>query len=402
MKQFAYIVLLLGLLLPSQANGQQTWKINGQVRHRLEVDDKDFISDKKPITFNLLRTRLGLQVTPFENTLGFIQLQDSRTFGEARSTLAGKAPNFDLHQGYFKLIDLFGAPIDLQVGRFEANYSNQRLIGAVAWHNVGRSFDGVRATVHPGESKVDLFNFKETAQRQPGNEGDRNVLGAYGDLQIVKGFVTQPFIIWQRSVPQESLSRYTAGLYFNGTSHFKPEIEIAYQGGKKDSLDVSAFLVAVNLGYTFAASTLAPGISVGIDYLSGDNDDSDGSFKVFDTLYGTNHKFYGLMDYFLNIPRDTFGKGLRDIHVKATLKPADKLQLLLAYHHFGANEDVELSDGSTSKQFGNEVDVVLRFTYNKQVAFQGGGGVFAPGTVFSDLKGSDLGGWLYLMTAVNL
>lgn len=53
------------------------------------------------------------------------------------------------------------------------------------------------------------------------------------------------------------------------------------------------------------------------DHLSGDDDPSDGTVRVFDTLFATNHKFYGLADYFLNIPVQTVGRGLQDLALKA-------------------------------------------------------------------------------------
>ena len=46
--------------------------------------------------------------------------------------------------------------------------------------------------------------------------------------------------------------------------------------------------------------------------------DTDKKYNVFNTLYATNHKYYGFMDYFIDIPRHTYGLGLIDIHAKAS------------------------------------------------------------------------------------
>ena len=80
---------------------------------------------------------------------------------------------------------------------------------------------------------------------------------------------------------------------------------------------MSAPLGALKQGYTVDGASRSPGVSVGVEYLSGDDDPTDGTYKVFDTLYATNHKFYGFMDYFLNIPVHTFGLGLRDVHARS-------------------------------------------------------------------------------------
>ena len=404
-RTFASLFLLL--LVPSAAAKDDDfprYTLLGQVRHRFEANDRDFNNDTDAITFNLLRSRFGVRFLPVEHTEAFLQVQDSRMFGEELNTLTdGDADQLDLHQGYVKIANLFDQPVDLQLGRFEAVYGAQRLIGAVGWHNVGRSFDGVLLRLHPKNVKIDLFNWKVVEKLEPGGTGDLNVFGAYGDFQLIDKYTTQAFVIWQRANPSSELNRYTIGLYLNGTTaNVRPEIEVAYQGGEREGIDVSALLVALNLGYTATGLALAPGLSVGVDYLSGDDDPTDGTFKVFDTLYATNHKFYGFMDYFLNLPTHTLGLGLRDVHAKISFKPHSDLSLRLAYHHFSANEDYTLVDGTTSTGFGNEVDLTLVFTYNQRVSFSGGAALFAPGPIFEETRGEDPGIWGYVMTVVNL
>ncbi|MFQ5568866.1 MAG: alginate export family protein [Rhodothermales bacterium] len=398
--------LILSIFFISQAAAQLAdhVSINAQVRHRFEVSAKDLNSDTDAVTFNLLRTRLGARFVPLEHTEAFIQVQDARVFGEEANTLTdGSADQLDLHQAYVKISNLFDWPLDLQLGRFEANYGPQRLIGAVGWHNIGRSFDGVLVRLHPENVKLDLFNLKLVEQMAPGGTGDLNVLGAYGDFQLIDNYTTQAFAIWQRADPTENLSRYTLGVYLTGAmANIKPEIELAYQGGQRQDIDVSALMVAVNLGYTLAGTTLAPTFSAGIDYLSGDDDPDDGTYKVFDTLYATNHKYYGFMDYFLNLPVHTAGLGLMDVHAKVAVKPRTDMSLRLAYHHFQANEDFVLANGSTSTRFGDEVDLTLVFNYNQRVTFSGGASVFSPGAIFEETRGDDLGAWGYIMTTVNL
>jgi len=65
--------------------------------------------------------------------------------------------------------------------------------------------------------------------------------------------------------------------------------------------------------------SMSPVLSAGVDYLSGDDGEDETKYKVFNTLYATNHKFYGFMDYFLNLPVHTYGKGLMDMHGKLNL-----------------------------------------------------------------------------------
>lgn len=398
----------LALCALAPALAQETtfpsYSLDGQLRYRYEWSDRDFDAGRDGVAFNLLRTRLGVHFLPAAHTEVFVQFQDARTLGEETSTLTdGAADNLDLHQGFLRLSDLFGAPVDLQLGRFEVRYGGERLLGAVGWHNVGRSFDGVRLRLHPDRLSLDVFNLKQTEALEPGGTGDLNVFGAYGDAKLLAGYATQGYVIWQRGNPSSTLNRYTAGAYLRGRSgRLMPEAELAYQGGTLDDRDVSAFLVALQLGYAFPDVTAAPVLTAGVDYLSGDDDPDDGTVKVFDTLYATNHKFYGFMDFFLNLPVHTLGLGLRDVHAGVAVTPEKGLTLRLTYHNFSANEDFNLADGTTTTRFGDEVDVTAVYRYNPKVAFTGGASLFVPGAIFEQTRGDDTATWLYLMTTVTL
>jgi hypothetical protein len=89
----------------------------------------------------LFRVRLNAAFQPADKIYTFIQLQDSRERGFEPSTLAD-THNVDLHQAYVQVNDLFIDKLTFKIGRMELSYAGQRLIGAVDWHNVGRSFDG--------------------------------------------------------------------------------------------------------------------------------------------------------------------------------------------------------------------------------------------------------------------
>jgi hypothetical protein len=385
------------------AGGGDWLKYSLEIRHRFEMNGKDFDSDTSLNNYNLMRTRLGLSFKPMKNTSAFFQVQDSRVWGEESSTLTdGSADNFDLHQAYFKIDKLFGANIALKMGRMEVNYGPQRLIGAVGWHNIGRSFDGLIFTFYGKKFKLDLFNLKEIERLELGDDGDKNVIGAYGDFKIFKGETFQAFLIWQKLEPTDDLSRFTGGIYAKGKNGgFRHEFELAFQAGKIAGLDVSAFMAALNVGYTFNGS-IAPDLAVGIDYLSGDENNRDGKYNVFDTLYATNHKYYGFMDYFLDIPVHTFGLGLMDIHATFSVKPSAKTSLALKYHNFQAAKDYTLLSGSTSKNFGSEFDLTFNLKYNKALTFVAGASLFAPGDIFKERRGEDSSSWFYLMTIFTI
>jgi len=381
--------------------GQSNLDISAQVRPRFQMVDKDFNSGLGPNNFTELRTRLGLKFSPVENVTGFVQLQDSRVYGTEPNTLSS-IDNIDLHQAYFRIDKLFSLPLNLKVGRFEMVYGPQRLIGAVGWHNVGRSFDGAILQLNGNNVDVDFFAVQTNENSKPEDSLDLGLVGAYGNIKVSKNYKIQPFAIGELQ-SLGGFKRYTVGLYINGNvGNFSHEVEGAYQlGTMTANVDIAAFMFAFNVKYKFNAP-IKPAIGGGIDYLSGDDGKDAQKFKVFNTLYATNHKFYGFMDYFLNIPSHTYGLGLMDIHAKAEFTPLKKFKTAFAFHLFKANADFTLPDESTSLDFGSEIDFTFIYNYNKAVKFQGGFSLFSPGEIFKQMKGEDSSTWGYLMAVVNL
>ncbi|HBQ58502.1 MAG TPA: hypothetical protein DD671_02460, partial [Balneolaceae bacterium] len=82
--------------------------------------------------------------------------------------------------------------------------------------------------------------------------------------------------------------------------------------------------------------------SGGIDYLSGgEAGGSNPSGNTFNTLYATNHKFYGHMDYFLNIPAETQNGGLQDMYMSVNYTASEIVSLNVVYHHFSLANEIE-------------------------------------------------------------
>ena len=399
-RPFIFVLAAL-LLMCSLALAQEKVKFNGQVRTRSNLSNKDFNSDTKANSYTELRTRFGAQFMPTEDVTGFIQLQDSRIYGQEPHTLAS-TENVDLHQAYFNIQNIFDVPFNLKAGRMELSYGAQRLIGAVGWHNVGRSFDGGVLQLNTKSLDVDFISARLHESELPGDSTDIGLWSAYGNVKMNNNLKLQPYIIGESKF-KEDFSRYTAGAFLSGKhGAFSHEIELAYQfGTQMTDVDISAFMVTANFNYALSGSS-KPALGVGVDYLSGDDGKDVNKYKVFSTLYATNHKFYGYMDYFLNIPVHTYGLGLMDMHIKAAVSPGKKLKLAGAFHQFNANADYTLEDGATSTSFGSEIDLTFFYTYNKSVKFQGGYSMFFAGDIFKETKGEDTSSWFYLMMIANL
>ncbi|MBT3300721.1 MAG: alginate export family protein [Candidatus Marinimicrobia bacterium] len=378
LKHTLILIPLFGMLF---AEGNPL-KFSGQVRQRFEMVDKDFTDTTSFNSQNYLRTRFAVSYDNDDYST-FIQLQDSRIFGTETNTLKdGTADALDVHQAYFKLKNLFGVPLTAKVGRFEAAYGPQRLMGAVGWHNIGRSFDGVIFNLTNDFANVDFFNFKQVEASTVNDNDDFNVRGAYAHLSLMDGHKTQAFAI--QDGDRMTFGGYGKGV-FAGVSY---ELEFAMQNGtESDDVNYGGMMYGLNAGYKIAGMTL----SAGVDFVSGDDTTTTDVNESFNTLYATNHKYYGYMDYFLNLPVHTGGLGLSDIHVKMSgLKVAGHV-VNVAYHMFNADQSED--------SFGNELDITLVKKYADNVKIVAGYSIFMPGKLKEE-NGANAS-FAYLMTIVN-
>ena len=378
-KYNTFLIIALGLTIGSS----QEWSIKSQIRSRYEAVDKDFLDSTGFNQVHFLRSRVGISFKN-ENVRSFFQFQDMRVFGSETNTLTdGSADNLDLHQGYFKIADFFDFPVDLKVGRFESAYGPQRFIGSVGWHNIGRSFDGGVLTFKHKRFNIDFFNYKEIESQTIDSDDDFNVQGIYANMNLLDGHTTHAFII-------QDGERLTYGGYAKGDfSGINYEVEFALQGGNDANDKFDGLMYALNAGYKLAGINF----SAGIDFISGDDTSTTDMNESFNTLYATNHKYYGYMDYFLNIPTHTAGYGLQDLHFKFSGLSYNGFVLKGACHIFNADQSDDL--------FGNEIDLTLVKKYSNNVKLVGGYSLFMPGKLKSDVDDPMNASFLYFMTIVN-
>jgi hypothetical protein len=391
------------------------WKAD--IRVRGESDGRDFRNATAPNFYSLLRARLGVEIRPVPDVKAVVQAQDSRVLGEEKSgssfsTLANTR-NLDLHQAYFELSNLFAGGLSVAAGRMELAYGNQRLIGAVDWNNVGRSFDGLRVRYDADAWQADLFsmntgetNVPPSAATPPAVAAQRDTgslfSGLYASLRMLERHQLDTYLLheWTRSesVPGSvDLSRFTAGAFLKGaTEGFLYDAELAGQFGTKSGMTVRAFLVAIQAGYTVGEPWLQS-VNLGADYLSGTAAGS-AAYGTFDPSFHTGHKFYGFMDYFIAIPSNTRDLGLQDLYLRCAAQPAEAITLGLWAHVFSGAAEL-----NGARAFGQEVDVTAAWSWNPAVSIEVGAAAFFPGELFrSWFGGADVGLWAFLSARVRV
>ncbi len=146
---------------------------------------------------------------------------------------------------------------------------------------------------------------------------------------------------------------------------------IYYQTGKdKDGLSLDAYTSSVAISYQ--AQKIA--YTFGWDLVSGNNAFSSSKTNHrFDPLYGTPHKFWGLMDYFYAGTGSPAG-GLSNVYVKAKYQSINKrFNSGVDLHYFALAADQKALDGQKIDSYlGIEVDWISTYSLNKSSVLEFG------------------------------
>lgn len=374
-------LLLAGSTLIPLALSAQTIDVSGQVRPRTEYRDPSGAAGSQAWTS--MRTRLGATYRTQGPVSAFVQVQDVRFFGEESNTLTDyRADNFDLHQGWIQVgtEESLGR---LTIGRQEVALGGERLIGAVGWTQQGRSFDGARMGLGLGDRlDVDILAFQISESAAVGMADDEIFWGAYGVLGAGDGRSVDFYALRQhRASGAGDTDQWTAGARYVATDGgFYYRLEGAWQTGERAGSDVSAFLAGARVGRDFAGGDA--GLTLWFDYLSG-TDPGSGEVGAFDTLFGTNHKFYGYADLFLNIPLNTSGRGLVDMAAKGRWRFHPDWTANVDVHYFTVAED----DGLDASDLGTEIDFTLTRALFSGLRMSGGAAYVLAGDALGPVRG---------------
>lgn len=329
------------------------------------------------------RARLGLRFSYGEELTSLVQVQDVRTWGEETDTLNDfSAGGLDMHQAWLEVG--LAEKLKLRIGRQEIGYLNHRLIGNVGFVEQARSFDGARlmAMVLDDKLALDLFYARVRDELPPEVLTADDLFGwaARYDMGML-----QPALIGVLDLNSATNRvRYTQGLVVQLDMPFglKLSLEGYLQAGSATIADADvsyfAWMTATRARFTLVDSDLAPFVELFVETLSGDDDPSDGDEKTFDTLFATNHRYYGEADIFLNIPANTGKRGLLDVGATLGLKLADNATAQVAYHYFGAMD----SQGGESA-FGQEVDVTFGWKVNPHLTLDLNYSLVLPGELLA-------------------
>ncbi|TXK47542.1 hypothetical protein FVR03_09110 [Pontibacter qinzhouensis] len=427
----------------------------GQLRTRTELRDGQGslpLPGAKASLFTNQRTRLNLGYNT-DRYRFFVSGQEVRVWGSDQSTISNlEGGKFFMHQAFGEIIlsDTSGIKVDnlsLKVGRQEIVYDDARLLGNLDWLQQGRRHDalilkfshkgwvadaGVAFNQNHGKDTPNrsgnIYNGIPAAPVVPGT----NAIGMmyksmqYGYFARTGSFGKLSALVFkddfQRMELTEGVNTPVAGVNSRITvggalfSKVSDKIQVnaaAYYQGNKDrfgnTLDAHNYTADV----AYAAGKFV--VNPGFDYLSGNNTTEPGRVnRHFDPLYGTPHKFWGLIDYFFvadpygveGVP--TRSPGLVDIFIRNRYNVNNKLVVMLDLHEFYAANAVAdravnpVGNLGDSRRLGTEIDFVLNYSLLKELNIEAGYATIFATPALDVLKApatykQDRGQWAYLM-----
>jgi hypothetical protein len=384
--------------------GGRALRISGEIRIRWELQDHLY-SPADPagagsFAFTHMRTRLRFDLDVLENVAAVVELQDVRTLGEEGSTIAD-TQGLDLKRAAMVFDRILGQPLLAEAGRFVMAYGEHRLIGDLEWFDQGRTYDGLRTRYGGDDAWLDAFwvVVRETAPV----DDDQEFAGLYGHWHWLEAYAL--LLMDHRALAGELGNGHTDLVTLGAriareTGPWRYTAEAAFQVGDVRGDDLSAFAAALWLGYTFADVAWQPQLIVEVDYATGDDDPADGDNGQMQTLFPTNHMWYGHADL-------VGWSNMIDLRFGIAAKPRPTIRVTLDYHHFRRPEDlgawinaggavVRPGSAGASSHLGDEVDVTFTWTPKKQVSFLLGWAIFFPGGFVADTGASPTANFAYV------
>ena len=383
--------------VPQQASAAEpaplSWVVtpSGQLRDRLFLDSgRDFSDFSGPAhrRYVTQRARMSLQAQYATGMTVKVTAQDVRIWGEEPDPTAYVGKGVDFYEAYVGIP--LGHEATLTLGRQGLSWDNERLIGKLDWAQRGRAFDALRLDHKHGALDIQAFAAhlgNDSAQQ----DADGHVTNLPGSEKVLAGAhlgwsvspkLKAAAVYVYRSAEAIGEDRHTAGLFATGQAGPLTLTGEGYaQLGDLAHNSISAWMAAGRVTYK---STLPGALGVGLfgEALSGDRTKEG----AFDTLYGTNHKFYGEMDFFLDIPKHTALHGLVDAGASLSALPSPWLTCNLDWHLMRTYR-AHVTPSSTSSELGQEIDVKATAAIHKNLSVQALFGVFLPGEALKGIRG---------------
>ena len=416
------LFLILLAVLPLMARAQEnTFSVDADYLTRGEIrrggiyvtEDGDALNSR----FILSRTRLGASYSR-DWLSARLTAQHADTWGSS----AGNS--LSMNEAWVKA--QFPVGFFAQLGRQRLSYDDQRIFGADDWSMTGYSHDGLKLGFERAGHKVHLFG----AYNQDVSNIDQGGTRFSGGIQPYKSLAS----LWYHyDIPKTGIGasllfvnmglednmvyigeepktcfQQLAGTFLSwNPKHFGLEASYYHQWGKSNGgIPLNAWMASAT---AMATPSEHWSFRAGYDYLSGEEDfpiPGEGDIGLvrheivrgFNSLYGSNHKFYGAMDFFyVSTYVNGFTPGLQNLYAGVSWTPVKPLSADAAYHFFSTAVPVQ----DAKQALGHEVELQLTWTIIPSVSLSAGYSFMQGTETMSILKRSTHNnrlhwGWLML------
>jgi hypothetical protein len=357
-----------------------------------------------------LRARLRADATVNEYVAAIVEVQDVRVLGEAGSTTADDE-GVDLRRGQMIIDNIGDRPVAVEAGRFVLKYGDQRLIGDLEWLDQGRTYDGLRLSLHPEGFFLDGFFARVRETTVAGD--DQTLFGIYSGATRLGGASSlEAYAIGFEDKLEAMGEAGLADTLFvtlgtraaYAAAPIDATVELAMQVGELQGDDLLAWAAALRAGYTWSGA-LAPRVGGELAYARGDNADrTDGRRQQFQTLFPTNHLHYGYADV-------AAWTNLAAARLSVSAKPQAKWLVTADWHHLrlanesggwvnAAGQQIRAGLDGAARHLGDELDLLVSWKPVTGLDLLAGWSRFVPGGFVADTGGGDAADFAYLQAGV--
>jgi hypothetical protein len=404
---------LLWITTISLGTYAQELDANLQFRPRYEYRNgyKSLIKDSEDATsFVFQRSRLNLNFKQ-EKMKVKLGLQNIRTWGDAATTATADKNGIAVFEAWAQYD--FDAKWSARLGRQVLSYDNQRILGEIDWAQQGQSHDAAVISFHPKNDQLDLgFALNANAENlvaptTPYTTNYKSLQYAWYHTQFSK--LNMSLLLMNTSYEYAKTItdlkvdyKQTYGTYLTYKENkWDANLGLYGQSGKSFDKNVNAYYAGANLSYAITGKFK---VGLGYEFISGkDQNDTSSEFKSFTPLFGTNHGFNGLMDYFY-VGNHLNSVGLRDAYLKLNYTQ-NKWQFSLTPHLFSApNTVLGTANEKMDSYLGTEIDFTTSYTIQKDIVASAGYSQMFGSKTLEKLKGGAAGNtnnWLWVMVSFS-
>ena len=389
-KSTAILPIVAGTMLFAQEN---EFDMSLQLRPRTEYRNgayRPLQTGEEPAILTHNRTRLTMNYSNGDKLKMRVSLQNINIWGQANQVQPLNATNNN--------IGLFEAYADIKlsenmrtkIGRQMIALDDDRIFGTFDWHPAGRSHDALNISWKKQNTDVQTYfafnqnyNTIGNVNNPAGQYFSPENAQPYQHLQMIYAkynFTPKHYLsvlannigFKDFKTDNKTYNMQTIGAnYFGNGNLWNVRLSAYYQFGETNvGRKTSATLLSAVVDYKINKPSK---IGLGIDYLSGDNTNkpTQEATNIFNPLYGTHHKFYGIMDYFYaGNPHGNVG--LLDTYVRYSTVINPKLSISAVGHFFNSGAKIYQNNQKKSNYLGSELDLSFNYNIMKNISLTGG------------------------------